>query len=157
METERQLPKRERQKLVASLVARRRLGTQQELLAALEEVGCRVTQATVSRDIAELGVEKARDALGGWRYILPASESRVDPRRVLVGLLEQYGRGAVAAENIVVVRVEIGAAPAVARALDRTEHPDVVGTLAGDDTCLVVTADAGRASALATELLSLIG
>jgi len=152
METERQLPKAERQKLVAGLIIRRRLGTQQQLLEALADAGCHVTQATVSRDIAELGVEKTRDSLGGWRYVLPASEPRPDPRRALLTLLQQYGRAAVAAQNIVVVRVEIGSAPAVARAIDRIEHADVVGTLAGDDTCLVVAADADRAEALAREL-----
>jgi transcriptional regulator of arginine metabolism len=157
VETQRQLPKPERQKLVASLVGRRRLGTQQELLEALEEVGCHVTQATISRDIAELGVEKARDELGGWRYVLPASEPRADPRKALASLLHQYGRDAVAAQNIVVVRVEIGSAPAIARSLDRIGHVDVVGTLAGDDTCLVIAANAERASALARDLRSYMG
>jgi transcriptional regulator of arginine metabolism len=149
---DRQLQKSERQRLVASLVERRRLGTQQELLAALAAAGCRVTQATVSRDIRELGVEKAPDSLGGLRYVLPNRVARVDPRATLDGLLRQFGLRATAAQNMVVVQSEIGSAPAIARALDQLAHPLVVGTLAGDDTCLVVTASAPDACALADEL-----
>lgn len=152
MQTERRLSKPDRQRLVVSLVERLRLGTQQELLEALESAGCSVTQATVSRDIRELGLEKARDPLGRDRYVLPNRGRRTDPRDTLVALLGQFGRDAVAAQNIVVVRTEIGSAPAIARALDRLGHPLVIGTLAGDDTCLVVTADATRADELAAEL-----
>ena len=152
MQTERGPSKADRQRLVASLVERMRLGTQQELLAALEGVGCRVTQATVSRDIHELGLVKTRDPLGRLRYVLPERERRVDPREALDALLAQFGRRAAAAQNVVVVQSEIGSAPAIARALDRLEHPLVVGTLAGDDTCLVVAEDAARAKTLAAEL-----
>jgi transcriptional regulator of arginine metabolism len=154
---ERQLSKAERQKLVASLVERMRLGTQQELLDALESAGCQVTQATVSRDIRELALVKTRDPLGRLRYVLPNRERRTDPRETLLALLAQFGRGAVAAQNVVVIQSEIGSAPAIARALDRLEHPLVVGTIAGDDTCLVITADAKNARALARELGDAIG
>ena len=66
---------------------------------------------------------------------LPNRERRIDPREILDSLLDQFGRRAVVAQNLVVVQAEIGSAPAIARALDRLEHPLVVGTLAGDDTC----------------------
>jgi transcriptional regulator of arginine metabolism len=157
VDTERQLSKADRQRLVASLVERRQLGTQQELLEALESAGCRVTQTTVSRDIRELGLEKARDPLGRHRYVLPHNERRPDPRDTLVSLLGQFGRGAVAAQNVVVIQSEIGTAPAIARALDRSAHPLVIGTLAGDDTCLVIAADGTRAQQLADELRAAIG
>ena len=152
MQTERPLSKADRHRLVASLVERMRLGTQQELLDALESAGCTVTQATVSRDIRELGLQKARDPLGHPRYVLPNRERRVDPRDTLTSLLAQFGRDAVAAQNVVVVQAEIGSAPAIARALDRLEHPLVVGTLAGDDTCLVIATDAKNARTIAREL-----
>jgi transcriptional regulator of arginine metabolism len=152
MQAERPMTKGERQRLVTSLVDRMRLGTQQELLEALEGVGCTVTQATVSRDIRELGLEKARDPLGRMRYVLPNRERRADPRETLASLLSQFGRRATAAQNIVVLQSEIGSAPAIARALDRIDHPLVVGTLAGDDTCLVITRDEAAARALVHEL-----
>jgi transcriptional regulator of arginine metabolism len=157
MQVERQFRKPERQRLVASLVGRRRLGTQQELLDALARAGCRVTQATVSRDIRELGLAKARDPLGRMSYVLPNRERRTDPRETLESLLRQFGRSAVPAQNMVVVQSEIGSAPAIARALDRVEHPLVVGTLAGDDTCLVIAQDARGACELAGELSAPIG
>jgi transcriptional regulator of arginine metabolism len=152
MQTERPIAKSERQRLVTSLVERMPLGTQQELLEALEGVGCTVTQATVSRDIRELGLEKARDPLGRLRYVLPNRERRSDPRETLLSLLAQFGRRATAAQNVVVLQSEIGSAPAIARALDRVGHPLVVGTLAGDDTCLVITHDHDAARALVAEL-----
>jgi transcriptional regulator of arginine metabolism len=141
-----------RQRLIASLVERKRLGTQQELIEALASAGCRVTQATVSRDIRELGLEKGRDPLGRPRYVLPQRARRADPRETLTSLLAQFGRRATAAQNVVVVQSVIGSAPAIARALDRLGHPEIVGTLAGDDTCLVIAPDARRAQALADEL-----
>jgi transcriptional regulator of arginine metabolism len=152
----RVLTKADRHKLIASLVTRKRVGTQQELVEALDAEGCRVTQATASRDIRELGLEKRRDQFG-VRYVVPGRERRTDPRDTLNALLEQFGRRAVAAKNIVVVQAEIGSAPAIARALDRIEHPQIVGTLAGDDTCLVIASDERRARALARELSASIG
>ena len=157
MQSEGQLSKPDRQRLVASLVERMRLGTQQELLAALEGAGCKVTQATVSRDIHELGLVKSRDPLGRLRYVVPDRERRADPRETLDSLLGQFGRRASAAQNVVVVQSEIGSAPAIARALDRLDHPLVIGTLAGDDTCLVIARDAPRAKTLAAELNRAIG
>jgi transcriptional regulator of arginine metabolism len=153
---QRVLPKDERQRLIKSVVERKRVGTQQELIEALAASGCRVTQATASRDIRELGLEKIRDPLGRLRYVLPSRERRIDPRETLASLLVQFGRRAVPAANVVVVQSEIGSAPAIARALDRLEHSDIIGTLAGDDTCLVIAPDERRARALARELSELI-
>ena len=149
--------KSERQRLIASLVSRRRIGTQYDLLAALAAEGCRATQATVSRDIRELGLEKMRDQLGRPRYVVPQDGRRSDPREALVSVLSTFGLHAVSAQNIVVVQSELGSAPAIARALDRLEHPLVVGTLAGDDTCLVIAADEAGAAQLARELEEIIG
>jgi transcriptional regulator of arginine metabolism len=149
--------KAERQRLVASIVSRRRVGSQLELQNALAAAGCEVTQATISRDIRELGLEKTRDVLGRPRYALLEGARRADPREALASVLEQFGRGATAAQNLVVVQSEVGSAPAIARALDRTEHPKVVGTLAGDDTVLVVARDSADARAVAGELRAAIG
>jgi transcriptional regulator of arginine metabolism len=157
MQQLRQLPKRERQRLIASLVGRRRVGSQHELQGALRTAGCEVTQATISRDIRELGLEKTRDVLGRPRYVLPERRSRNDARETLESVLGQFGRRAVPAQNIVVVHSELGSAPAIARALDRIEHTKVIGTVAGDDTCLVITRDAAEAKAVASELAAAIG
>ena len=71
--------KPERQRLIASLVSRRRVGTQHDLLAALAAEGCRATQATVSRDIRELGLEKTRDQLGRPRYVAASGRAAHRP------------------------------------------------------------------------------
>jgi transcriptional regulator of arginine metabolism len=153
----RAIAKPERQRLIASIVTRRRVGTQFELLAALASAGCEVTQATVSRDIRELGLEKRHDPLGRPRYALPEGGRRADPRDTLRAILGQFGRRATAAQNVVVLQSELGSAPAIARALDRIEHPAIVGTLAGDDTCLVIARDAEDAESLARELAGMVG
>jgi transcriptional regulator of arginine metabolism len=157
MHGERPFSKAERHRLIASAITRKRVGTQFELIDALAEAGCRVTQATASRDIRELGLEKVHDALGRPRYVVPEPGHRSDPREALTAILAQFGHSATAAQNIVVVQSELGTAPAIARALDDVEHPDVVGTLAGDDTVLVVAATNAEATALARELVEAIG
>jgi transcriptional regulator of arginine metabolism len=149
--------KPERQRLISSVVSRRRVGSQHELAAALARAGCEVTQATISRDIRELRLEKTIDALGRPRYVLPGRSRPGDPRETLNGVLRQFGSRATAAQNIVVVQSELGSAPAIGRALDQLDHPKIVGTLAGDDTCLVITRSVVDARAVARELGSALG
>jgi transcriptional regulator of arginine metabolism len=153
----RTVSKPERQRLIASVVSRRRVGSQLELLSALADAGCEVTQATISRDVRELGLQKTRDVLGRPRYVVPERARRPDPRKALRTVLSQFARSATPAQNIVVVHSELGSAPAIARAVDRVRHPQIVGTLAGDDTCLVITGDAREAKAVAAELTAAIG
>ena len=135
---------------------RKRVGTQFELIDALADAGCVVTQATVSRDIRELGLEKTHDPLGRARYVLPHLARRHDPREALQNVLGQFGRRVTAAGNIVVIQSELGSAPAVGRALDELDHQRIVGTLAGDDTCLVIAPSERDARALARELQAIV-
>ena len=153
----RPLSKPQRQRLIASIVSRRRVGSQHELAASLARAGCEVTQATISRDIRELRLEKTIDALGRPRYVLPGRSRAADPRETLNGVLRQFGSRATAAQNIVVVQSELGSAPAIGRALDQLEHPKIVGTLAGDDTCLVITRSPADARSVARELAKALG
>src|SRR5712692_1141395 len=111
-----QLAKSERQRLIESLVSRKRVGTQFELLDALADAGCVVTQATVSRDIRELGLEKTHDPFGRPRYVLPNVTRRADPTEVLNSILGQFGRKVTPAGNVVVLQSALGSAPAIARA-----------------------------------------
>lgn len=152
-----QLPKADRQRLIESVVSRKRVGTQFELLDALAAAGCVVTQATISRDIRELGLEKTHDPFGRPRYMLPNVARRVDPIEVLNSILGQFGRKVTPAGNIVVLQAEFGSAPAIARALDQLDHDRIVGTLAGDDTVLVVAPSERDARTLARELAGVVG
>ena len=99
------LAKSERQRLLAGIVARKRVGTQLELAQALAAAGCPVTQATISRDIRELGLEKTHDALGRPRYVLPSDQGRRrnDPQAALRAVLTQFARRTTVAKNLVVV------------------------------------------------------
>jgi transcriptional regulator of arginine metabolism len=145
--------KTERQRLIQTVVQQREIATQRELVSALSALGCEVTQATVSRDIRELGLDKVHDPLGRPRYAAPSQRGRAtEPSEALRRILAEFGLRAVAAKNIVVLHSELGSAPAIARALDQVEHPLVVGTLAGDDTVLVVARDDADARSLAHEL-----
>ncbi len=157
MQEPRPFDKDERQTLITSIVTRRRVGTQHELLEALERAGCRVTQATISRDIRELGLDKTHDVLGRPRYVAPQASRSADPHDALAGVLSQFGRSVEAAQNVVVLHSELGSAPAVARALDRLEHPRIVGTIAGDDTIVAIARTNRDAALLAEELSEIVG
>ena len=143
----RPLAKDERQRLIASVVSRRRVGTQHELLDALARAGCRVTQATVSRDIRELGLEKTRDALGRRATSCrsaagaptPATRSRACSRPVRPAGRPPPRTSSSSTPSSAPRRRSRGRSTAL-------EHPRIVGTLAGDDTCLVDRANAGRAA-----------
>ena len=151
-----QLGKLERQRLIESLVSRKRVGTQFELLDALADAGCVVTQATVSRDIRQLRLEKTHDHFGRPRYVLPHAARRTDPAELLNSILGQFGRKVTPAGNVVVLQSELGSAPAIARALDQLEHERIVGTLAGDDTVLIIAPTEREAKTLARELAGVL-
>ncbi len=151
-----QLGKSERQRLIESIVSRKRVGTQFELLDALADAGCVVTQATVSRDIRQLGLEKTHDHFGRPRYVLPHVARRADPVEVLDSILGQFGRKVTPAGNMVVLQSELGSAPAIARALDQLEHERIIGTLAGDDTVLIVASSERDAKILARDLAAVL-
>src|SRR2546430_10458406 len=104
MHAPRQLPKDERQRLVASIVGRRRVGSQHELRAALESAGCAVTQATISRDIRELGLEETSDVLGRPRYVLPGRRARREPSVALDCEIAQIGSCGSGVADIIVVQ-----------------------------------------------------
>lgn len=144
--------KRERQQLIAELINGQPLATQTELVAALESKGCRVTQATVSRDIGEMGISKGRDREGRVRYQLPPASARRDPEESLAGALFQSAASVEAAQNLVVIRAEPGTAPNLGRAVDELGHADIVGTVAGDDTVLLVLRDTKRARLMGSYL-----
>lgn len=133
--------KTERQRLIQTVVQQREVATQRELVHALSALGCEVTQATVSRDIRELDLQKVRTHLGRAKYVLSSRERPKDPEQAARHVLRDFSRSTVVAGNLVVVRCEIGTASTVARQIDNLNHSDVLGTLAGDDTFIVIGRD----------------
>ena len=140
-----------------------RVGSQAELAAALDDEGFEVTQATLSRDLEELGAVKLRTPDGGLpSYVVPedgaplTSRTAKDaPPQRLARLIDELLVSAEASANLVVLRTPPGAAHFLASAVDRAGLPDVLGTIAGDDTILVVARDPDGGRALAHHLVEL--
>ncbi len=127
--------------------------TQSELLRKLERRGIRVTQATVSRDIEELGVIKSRD---GYRAADSAPVT-APPQPPLAVILKEFVREVRHASNLVIVKTHPGNAHSVAVALDFEPWPEIQGTIAGDDTIFVATASAREAARLHKKIQELLG
>lgn len=143
--------KQHRQQTLLRLVAERRLATQQDVVRALRAAGFAATQATVSRDIVELGLVKAARG-GGQAYAPPSLSAAPGGAERLRRFCEDYPVESCVAGTILVLRTSPGTANALAIALDTTSLDDVVGTLAGDDTVFIATTASGRARALAARL-----
>jgi transcriptional regulator of arginine metabolism len=148
--------KRARQQAISDVVRSGRIRTQHELVAALREKGYRATQATVSRDVTELGLVKV-DTEGGSAYALPSSEAAVElsGEQRLAGLVRDLPVEIRAAGNLLVVRAVPGSAHAIAASLDRARWLDVVGTVAGDDTLFVACVDEQAAARVRQRMLRL--
>jgi len=139
--------KARRQSLIVDLVDREPLHSQEEVRRRLRQRGFDATQATISRDIAELGLVKRA---GDGAYQRPAAEapSPETARTALERAVAAYLRRVERVQQLVVLKTGRGQAQALAESIDRAQLPEVVGTLAGDDTILVIARDARRAAAL---------
>jgi len=127
--------KLQRHAAIVRIVREKRIESQDGLREALAAEGITVTQATLSRDIRELGLAKLVDPQGGSFYANPSEGSlRPDLGQVLPALLVSVeGTG-----PIIVIKTATGGAPAVAAALDQAGWKEILGTLAGDDTLLII-------------------
>ncbi len=149
-----------RQARIAELIAARSVTSQTQLAALLAESGVEVTQATLSRDLEELGAVKLRGSDGApASYVLPPENAPLRPAQAaparLMRLLADLLTSAEGSANLAVVRTPPGAAQFLASALDKVGLPDVLGTIAGDDTLLVVSRDPDGGPALAERLRAL--
>ena len=157
------LTKSARQALVTELLEGREVRSQHELADLLAERGVHVTQATLSRDLVELDAVKVRTPSGGLVYAVPAeggdrrpvvAESAASQHR-LSRLAAELLVSAEASANLVILRTPPGAAQFLASAIDKVELSDVLGTIAGDDTVLVIGRDPSGGDALARRFTSL--
>lgn len=131
-----------RQREIRDLLGQRPIRTQQELAGALRERGFRATQATISRDVAELGLIKSSQG-GVQTYVVPArvTEAESTGEERLRQLLHDLPVEVREAGLMLVLKTLPGSAHPIAAALDRTRWPEVVGSIAGDDTVFVAFAD----------------
>lgn len=127
--------KQQRHKAIRDLLVRTAIGSQGELRNRLANSGFRVTQATLSRDIHELNLSK-----GPGGYSLPTSQAD-DHSPGVHDVLRSFGKEVRLAMNLLVVVTSIGGAQTIAAAIDQARWPEVLGTIAGDDTVLIVCPD----------------
>ena len=134
------------------------ISSQLDLVKELEDVGMPATQATVSRDLEELGAVKVRLPNGELIYAIPEYPvDRVLPEDHLRRVMGEWVVEIKTSENIVVLRTPPGSAHVVATAVDRAGLPEVLGTVAGDDTLFVVAASSEAGKSLNKNLLQLAG
>jgi transcriptional regulator of arginine metabolism len=135
---------------IRELVQSNRVSSQEQLRELLETRGFDVTQATLSRDVRELRLIKVHDPDGGHHYTLPPESW--DNAPALNRLLPALYLGAEGTGNLLVVKTMMGGAQAVAEAIDWEEWPEVLGTLAGDDTILLILREAAHLDAVQRRL-----
>src|ERR1051326_954460 len=142
------MPKSYRQAQILKLIRGKRISTQEELAQELKNQGIAATQVTLSRDIRDLRLVKTRE---GYQEMAP--EEAGMQFSLLAG---EFLRDVLRAQNLVVLKTSPGHATSVAVALDNEGWPTVVGTIAGDDTILVITPDNPTAEAVQEKLLELL-
>lgn len=148
--------KTRRQAAILDLVDREPLHSQEELRRRLRKAGFTATQATISRDIGELGLVK-RAADGAYARQGAEAATPATALSALERSAADFLRAVTRVQQLVIVRTGGGQAQPLAAALDRAQLPEAVGTIAGDDTILVIARDAKRAAALVKRLESYAG
>ena len=148
--------KSQRQAKIMEIISTRNVETQEQLLAALQQEGFRGTQATISRDIKDLRIVKELTSLGTYRYTTSSSEVSGSFSTKMNTIFRECVTGFDYAQNIIVIRTLPGLASAAGSAIDSMNRSLVVGTLAGDDTVMVVMRDNNAAAAFCGEIKNLI-
>lgn len=148
--------KAERQKMILKIIREAKIATQMELREALRARGVECDQATVSRDIRELALVKVADERGRYHYTL-LEEASPTLRATKLGVLKRFIKTVEWSGNIVVIKTDPGNAPAVGEALDHLAFPEIIGTVAGDNTLLVVVREGTPARKAAEKILKEAG
>lgn len=148
------MSKRARHAKILEIIKHHRVASQEGLREILHAQGTEVTQATLSRDIRELRLVKVPDAEGASHYSMPDEWESTPPLQTLLPMLFQSAEGV---GNFLVVKTLKGGAQAVALGIDWEEWPEVVGTLAGDDTILVIFRDPADLPGMQTRLEHMAG
>ena len=148
--------KSHRQAKILEIISNKNIETQEQLLTELQEEGFRGTQATISRDIKELRVVKELTSLGTYRYTVSSSDLGSSFSVRLNTIFRECVISFDYAQNIIVVRTLPGLASAAGSAIDAMNLNTIVGTLAGDDTVMIVMRDTNAAATLCGEIKSLL-
>lgn len=141
------MTKTQRQAVILAEIVRTAIRTQEDLAEALHRRGVEASQVTLSRDLRELGVIKTQEGYRPPGATIPRTDDTT-----LTRVVREFLTEATSAQNLVVLKTRPGGASALALALDNARWPDVIGTVAGDDTILTVTPSAAAAQKLAARL-----
>ena len=144
--------KNDRQTAVLQIIEETAVETQEQLMQLLAVRGFACTQATVSRDIKQLRIIKELGSTGAYRYSVPAKPVEHTFSAKLNIIFKQCLTSVEHAQNILVIKTMPGLASAACSALDKMNIPEIVGTLAGDDTAFIAMRDSASASTLCAEL-----
>ncbi|WP_347487557.1 arginine repressor [Desulfoscipio sp. XC116] len=146
-----------RHKKILELIKEKEISTQEDLVAVLQNAGFLVTQATVSRDIKELGLIKVPGNSGISRYTVPGEP--MNPRNE--DRMKRLFRDSVVSldysENLIIIKTLPGEAQGVASTIDNASWPEVIGTVAGDDTILIVIKPKKMTHAIIKKFIALTG
>lgn len=129
--------KNKRHETILEIIRHKEISTQEELLIQLREQGVEVTQATVSRDIRKLRLQKHQTPSGKNIYVIPAQKEAGEQEK-LIRLLRNCVRSVESAQNILVIKTDAGMAMAAAAAIDGLSFYGIIGCIAGDDTIMAV-------------------
>lgn len=143
--------KTQRQRLIGDWLRGQKVGSQEELVARLGLAGIAATQATVSRDLDELGAVKLRRD-GAIRYVLPEATAPTQPAAMLDRLLADWVTDIIEANGLVVLKTPPGSANLVANALDAAGLDGVAGSIAGDDTIFIALVEGMLPATVASQL-----
>ena len=149
--------KSKRQAKILEIISNKNIETQEQLLMELQKDGFRGTQATISRDIKELRIVKELTSLGTYRYATSTNEVSGSFSSRLNTIFRECVVSFDYAQNIIVVRTLPGLASAAGSAIDAMNLSTVVGSLAGDDTVIVIMRDTNAAATFCGEIKSLLG
>ena len=149
--------KQARQRCILRLIQEKEIATQEQLTAELEKVGYRVSQSCLSKDLKELGLVKLPTEGGGFRYILPKESELRRVRNLLERGLLDFMVGFDYTRNLLVLKTTPGNAQGLAAALDASGWPEVMATIAGDDTILVISKTEEETQAVVERIKAIVG
>lgn len=148
--------KNERQERILQIIRENEVETQEELLTYLKGMGINSTQATISRDIKQLHLVKQPTGKGGYKYAVSAARTHLNVAEKLRTIFRESITRVDYAQNIVVIKTMAGLANAACAAVDAMELPEIVGSLAGDDTAILILRNEAAAAELTDELLEML-
>lgn len=140
---------------IRELIGKKEIETQDDLVEELENAGFNVTQATVSRDIKELHLVKVPLADGRYKYSLPADQ-RFNPLQKLKRSLTDSFVGIDYSQNLIVMKTLPGNAQAVGALIDQLDWDEIMGSICGDDTCLIICRTAEDATSVNQKFIDML-